>query len=528
MSLPSSSFARSTPRAVPPTQNTAPVIKFRCLFTHDLRRKAKRWQDGFLRFHTFNKRAMVYDDLGNFIGDHHWRESGEIQDGDELELDKGVLVQVGECMEKTQNDISALFEKRKASQESPSQQKPTIPPSSRASINSQSTPLKSLNDVLGIKRPSIGRSITPQSPYEQRQQQSRKSEDAEGDRPAKRQRHQPGEVLQRRSTNEPLRRPPVIDLEKSPSQSPSREIRPAKPLPQPESQGERANKDSASRTAPAPTTAAQGLLKKQTETGTRSSTATSFDARPPENTPINPLRILNDKPRQKLMYRALLPPKASNKAGSTETSQTRQVSSYDSHVIDREGPSNEFGVSDSTLALFDELTDDAAAKVVTDRPPKESPSQAQEKTLYSVPLHSTVSGSPPGIDSTEKTTQQPRQQSISEATAAKRTAPLARSSSDAAAMSDSRPAASAQEAPAAANPAVATKRTEPKIFRKSLSDPTALRNADSNHHRPSRPVATTVPPGRPSCDDDSGEKGPWTAEALDFFDWWPPGRPKPA
>jgi len=44
-----------------PTQNTAPVLEFQCLFTFDLRRKQKRWQDGFLRFHTFNKRIMVYD-----------------------------------------------------------------------------------------------------------------------------------------------------------------------------------------------------------------------------------------------------------------------------------------------------------------------------------------------------------------------------------------------------------------------------------------------------------------------------------
>lgn len=320
MSLPSSSIARSTPSGVPPTQNTAPVLKFRCLFSHDLRRKAKRWHDGFLRFHTFNKRVMVYDDLGNFIGDHHWRESGEIQDGDELELDKGVLVQVGECMEKTQNDISALFEKRKASQESPTQQKPTVPSSSRASMSSQGTPLKSLNDVLGIKRPPIGRSVTRQSPYEQRHQQSHKPDNAEGDRPAKRQRQEPGEVLRRKSTNEPLRRPPVIDLEKSPS----REIR-EETFP-----GRHADKaGSASRILPAPSIPAQGQSGKQTESTTRPSTVKpASDTRPDKaEPPLNPLRIVNEKPRQKLMYRALLPPKASNKAKSTETSQTRQVSS---------------------------------------------------------------------------------------------------------------------------------------------------------------------------------------------------------
>lgn len=81
----------STGLIIPTTQNTAPVLSFNCLYTHDLRRKAKRWQDGFLRFHTFNKRVMVYDVPRNFIGDTHWRESQEIQDGDELQLEKGVL-----------------------------------------------------------------------------------------------------------------------------------------------------------------------------------------------------------------------------------------------------------------------------------------------------------------------------------------------------------------------------------------------------------------------------------------------------
>jgi hypothetical protein len=41
---------------------------------------------GFLLFVC----VMVYDDQGNFIGDHHWRSPDDVQDGDEMELDKGV------------------------------------------------------------------------------------------------------------------------------------------------------------------------------------------------------------------------------------------------------------------------------------------------------------------------------------------------------------------------------------------------------------------------------------------------------
>lgn len=56
---------------------------------------------------------MVYDVPRNFVGDTHWRESNELADGDELELETGgVLVQVGEATGKTQQDLSGLFEKR--------------------------------------------------------------------------------------------------------------------------------------------------------------------------------------------------------------------------------------------------------------------------------------------------------------------------------------------------------------------------------------------------------------------------------
>src|SRR5436309_7965849 len=98
--------------AVPTSQNTAPVLEFRCLYTHDLRRKAKRWQDGWLKYHTFNKRVMVYDVPRNYVGDSHWRYDEHIADGDELELEKGVLVQVGEAVGRTEQDLTELLEKR--------------------------------------------------------------------------------------------------------------------------------------------------------------------------------------------------------------------------------------------------------------------------------------------------------------------------------------------------------------------------------------------------------------------------------
>ena len=91
--------------------STAPVHEFRCLYTHDVRRKQKRWQDGFLKYHTFNKRAMVYDTLRNFIGDTHWQASGGIGEGDEVELEAGVVVQIGEQVGLSETDLRPIFER---------------------------------------------------------------------------------------------------------------------------------------------------------------------------------------------------------------------------------------------------------------------------------------------------------------------------------------------------------------------------------------------------------------------------------
>ena len=40
---------------------------------------------------------MVYDVSRNYIGDTHWREDELLQDGEDFELDRGILIQVGEA-----------------------------------------------------------------------------------------------------------------------------------------------------------------------------------------------------------------------------------------------------------------------------------------------------------------------------------------------------------------------------------------------------------------------------------------------
>ncbi|ODA80454.1 hypothetical protein RJ55_03412 [Drechmeria coniospora] len=92
----------------------ATVLDFNCLFTHDLRRKQKRWQDGRLKYHTFNKRVMVYDERGNFIGDAHWQGAcAVVEEGEELALDRGsAIVQVAECVGEREQDLSEVLDRR--------------------------------------------------------------------------------------------------------------------------------------------------------------------------------------------------------------------------------------------------------------------------------------------------------------------------------------------------------------------------------------------------------------------------------
>ena len=170
---------------IPPTQNSAPVFKFDCLYTHDIKRKQKRWQDGVLCFHTFNKRVMVYEAVSNnFIGDTHWSESGAVQDGDELKLDRGVIVNVGEQTDRKEQDLTELFSERRPGKA----HSPIQPAAARSGIarlwNEKAPPLpvqkpKSLKSVLGTFGTQNGRANRGLQPVERSEttEQSRREEE---------------------------------------------------------------------------------------------------------------------------------------------------------------------------------------------------------------------------------------------------------------------------------------------------------------------------------------------------------------
>jgi len=335
---------------VTPTQNTAPVLDFRCLYTFDLRRKQKRWQDGLARFHTFNKRVMIYDEPRNFIGDTHWREAEPIQDGDELQLDKGVLIQVGEPTGKMDQDISGLFEKRRAKEaesegSSPARASVTQTAQSHMAKGSSMAPSqlrpKTLNALLGTPKGRIGRATLPdKSPFEVRRAGG--AENIVGERPTKRQRIMvPSEVVSA-SGHLPTPKPPqdpkparsnhAVHESPKPSERqfskstekaapPARRKGGTKKVPTQEVTKAKAQARKSTAEAncapksPARAKRSPHQLPKQPESRQKASpeviNVDSDDKPEASEEPAPPsarLRIATSKPRKKLMYKDLLPP----------------------------------------------------------------------------------------------------------------------------------------------------------------------------------------------------------------------------
>ncbi len=165
-------FGSSVSLTVAPTENTAPVHEFRCLYTRDQHKKVKKWHDGSLKFHTFNRRVMVYDDVRVFIGDLHYRQEEDFGEGLELRLDRGVLVEVGERLGETETDLALILDRQRP-EKAPTPRRQPAPLSSRLQSTGPSQRPKSLLEVLGPSQGRLGRARTYHSPYEQRYSSAR-------------------------------------------------------------------------------------------------------------------------------------------------------------------------------------------------------------------------------------------------------------------------------------------------------------------------------------------------------------------
>ncbi|KAJ5794873.1 hypothetical protein N7457_001472, partial [Penicillium paradoxum] len=611
MSTPSSS-AR-----LPPTspQVTASVVKFRCLYTHDLRRKSKRWHDGYLRYHKFNKRVMVYDDQGNFIGDHHWRSTDEVQDGDEMELDKGVLIEVTENMGTTETDITNLYEKKKSSQSSPQtrdpvSQAPRVSASAPFRSSGSSQSFRSLNDLLGIKRTPIGHLV---SPYEERNLPQPTSIAQGPERAPKRQKI--SSVANRALAKDPPARHQVIDLTDSNQEAPAMPVRQ-----RPTTFGKELSRpvvDATADTFPAtrqqrPTVQSKQIQPQTPDHSSFSRVSPSISSEPTSSLPtpadlirsitrgVQPARPASNKSRVGPVPMQLSkPPGPSSKTSlpalpqETETQMPQVILHVNEPSVNHEDQSKDAprplrqrrpdplatskGSRSVALRQPDRLSvPQAPVRVVTNyvqpiqsadhqapanmahstgarpspdvppptnMPPPSRPSSAlpsgapttslrmvsgkpRSKLMYSALLPGTPRTSSPVASNTPLSN--PIHDSATE-TREQQYRPNAAPSDSLTAGEEFMPSTSTQfifdemiDGSGFKSPSAIRRSTERRPvdspLRKSSSDPTAL-NARNARAGGSLHAANK--------ENEPGEQGPWTLEALDLFDFWPSGRPKP-
>ncbi|KFH43799.1 hypothetical protein ACRE_054290 [Hapsidospora chrysogenum ATCC 11550] len=175
------------------TTTTSSVYEYICLFTHDLKRKTKRWQDGRLRYHAFNGRIMVYDDRGGVVGDAHLATSSQsLDEGEELTLDRGAaIVQVCERVGEKQVDLGELVDRRareveKRRREASAKQQRARPRAPREGPDGDGPLHRPLSAIMNTPG-RIGRAAIPrESPYEQRQQSMRQQQEQDDTPAAKR------------------------------------------------------------------------------------------------------------------------------------------------------------------------------------------------------------------------------------------------------------------------------------------------------------------------------------------------------
>ena len=467
-----------------------------------------------MRFHTFNKRIMIYDVPRNFIGDTHWRDDEAVQDGDELQLEKGVLVQVGEAIGCIEQDLTALFEKKRQKQagspgKTTSPPRPTLRATGRSTVEplSQLRP-KSLNALLGTPRGPHGRALlSTKSPYEHRKQED--NDDIEDGRALKRRRLDSRPI---RTSDPPLWArtadsrgfPPdqqKIDPRVAPSASNSRkhidhEIIEVDSSDDDTPASQRATREKASRASDpqnqrGSSPDAPSLFLSQAPDESLSEEETSRTAvaaetleysstgdRPgvcPHTTShavVNPLRIVSRKPRKKLMYKNLLPQTPSIR-GKARNSR-RQASDDSSKSLDSDVSEYLGAVKDICMLQDSEKTPNKAALQTksTVAPPPQPALHVQQQKRSPRP--------PPPLLSHPRS---PLQKSLSESDKVR-------------ASTTSKP------------------RPPRRSLQKAASDMTGSRS------KATRAVATVLEEKK----FEDKDLGPWSCEAFDLFGWIPEGK----
>ncbi|KAJ5191814.1 uncharacterized protein N7498_010799 [Penicillium cinerascens] len=550
------------------SQATASVVKFRCLYTHDLRRKSKRWQDGYLRYHAFNKRVMVYDEQGNYIGDHHWRSAEEIQDGDELELDKGALIQVGERMSTTQTDLSNLFEKRKSSQGSPQSNDPAsqaLRASTPIRSSGSSQPFRSLNDLLGIKKTPIGHLV---SPYEERhppppssdislpsQRAPKRQKVTPMQRPVVSNRNAPAEVVDltepeeippaakvrnvaktrempRPQNPEPIPQPRPEKLREAPKATKPQRSEPPKPSIAPEKIRGTPRQTEPQRPEPPQFVKPSMPLEKsrQAPKATKPQVAEPAEFTNPFIPPEKQRDVRNTtntrRPEPPTFVKPSLPPPSASSSRLPNATVPPAAKDAQSEPLGLRKLPNE-NLQRMSRPISNTSSFEAPVKTL-----RMGPEKPRRKLMYSALLPSDTSqkSSPsPSNPPPERSKPMPKNldsQAVNTPAQELNSTNAEFSPSDSTqfildAMADGSNLGTTMTQPCN----LPARRALDAPLRKSVSDPTTLTAQRTLQSRPTlMRSAMSAVPEQPEVN----EEGPWTSEALDLFDFWPLGRPKPS
>ncbi|OQE12150.1 hypothetical protein PENVUL_c001G10319 [Penicillium vulpinum] len=531
---------------------------------------------------------MVYDDQGNFIGDHHWRSPDEVQDGDEMELDKGVLIEVTEKMGTTETDITTLYEKKKSSQGSPQTKDPvslsqiprtsthtSAPVSTPIRSSGSSQPFRSLNDLLGIKRTPIGHLVPP---YEETNPLRPTSIIQEPERAPKRQKI--SSVVNRSAEKGSRAQNEVIDLTDSNQVLTARQRRPT--VQSTQTRPQRPIPPSFSRvsvsTTSEPTSSPATLEVVRTATkgvqptrplGNKSKNIPSpvqlpKPLGPPLKGPIPTVPPETEIPRPRAKLRVEQPsinrenqPTAVSRPIPPHSSDTPTVSRGSLLSAPIQASAGRYTQQAPVHAVnnyvkpIEPANDQASGNVPppannpppTNMPPPSRPSSAprsgalttalrmgtgkpRRKLMYNALLPGTsrtppaTSDTPPANATREPSTEPPEQQlprlaatSGNPSTSSEEFAP----SNSTQFIFDEMMDASGFKLSSTIG-RVTGKRPLDSPLRKSISDPTALT---------ARQVRAGGSLHAAHNGTEKKEQGPWTSEALDLFDFWPAGRPKP-
>jgi len=99
--------------------------RYACLYTGDLKKKTKKWHDGYLQLHYFNRKLILLDSEFNHVDEVFWKKnrtpllnaqsnaldpSFTLEDGDEVGLTYHIATVEGTVIHEARKDLSNVIQ----------------------------------------------------------------------------------------------------------------------------------------------------------------------------------------------------------------------------------------------------------------------------------------------------------------------------------------------------------------------------------------------------------------------------------